>query len=77
MAALEFSNALVEFTAGQKFGPTALTTDNFMHFIHSDLFSGTESLRPYLERRLEVVRVNPDVEQPNAEESAEEAALTA
>jgi len=77
MSAIEFSNAIVEFTAGKRFGPTELTMDNFMTFVNAELYSSTNNLRPYLDRRMEIVRVNPDVTDPNPEETIEENNFTA
>jgi hypothetical protein len=54
MAALEFVNALREFTSPASGVGFNLSQDKFMEFInHSAMLGETKSLRPYINQRLE------------------------
>jgi len=53
MAAIQFSNALVEFCGRSTTSIRQLKADKFMDFIRSDESGDTDMLVPYLENRLE------------------------
>ena len=53
MAAIEFSNAVVDFCARAKTSINDLKADKFLEFINDDATNDTEYLRPYLSQRLE------------------------
>ena len=53
MAAIQFSNALVEFCGRSTTSIRELKADKFMDFIKSDESGDTDMLVPYLENRLE------------------------
>ncbi len=53
MAAIEFSNAVVDFCGLAKTSIKDLKADKFLEFINSDESNETEFLRPYLAQRLE------------------------
>lgn len=53
MAAVEFANAMVDFSNKMKTAAD-LTTQNFMTFINEDAQAETPYLRPYIEQRLEL-----------------------
>jgi hypothetical protein len=53
MAAIEFSNAVVDFCGRAKTSIVDLKADKFLEFINSDESNETEFLRPYLAQRLE------------------------
>ena len=55
VAAIEFCNALVEFAiADQGATASSLKIDNFIEFINNQAAAETETLRPYLNQRLEM-----------------------
>lgn len=53
MAAIEFSNALVDFCAEGRTSIQDLNADKFIDFIKTEIAEDTTYLRPYLEQRLE------------------------
>jgi len=53
MSAIEFANALTDFTASPVLGVKDLTTDRFMDFINSGQTEASV-LVPYLNNRLEL-----------------------
>lgn len=53
MAAIEFSNAVVDFCARAKTSINDLKADRFLEFINTEATNDTEYLRPYLANRLE------------------------
>lgn len=53
MAAIEFSNAVVDFCGRAKTSINDLKADKFLEFINSEATNDTEYLRPYLAQRLE------------------------
>lgn len=53
MAAIEFSNAVVDFCARAKTSINDLKADKFLEFINDEATNDTEYLRPYLAQRLE------------------------
>jgi len=54
IAAIEFANALTDFTRTSAPTVQDLTTDRFMDFIHSEMADETQVLRPYIANRLEL-----------------------
>lgn len=53
LAAIEFSNAMVEFCAEGRTSIQHLNADKFIEFINTEIAEDTKYLRPYLEQRLE------------------------
>lgn len=54
MAAIQFSNAVVEFCDPSRTSVRDLTMDNFLRFIKEDISEDTDILVPYLDNRLEL-----------------------
>ena len=54
MAAIEFANALTEFTAKPSVGIADLTTEKFVDFINDEIGGDTTTLVPYINNRLEL-----------------------
>jgi hypothetical protein len=54
VAAIQFSNAVVEFCDPSRTSVRDLTADNFLNFIREEIPSDTDILVPYIEQRLEL-----------------------